>query len=987
MASQAVPWTALLLAGFSTATPAVNFPINSQVPPVSRVGEPFSFIFSPSTFSSSSAVTYTLANPPTWLSIDSDARRLFGTPREEDVAPGRVVGVPVNLVAADDSGSTLLTAILVVSRSPGPKVEIPFEAQVPDFGVYSSPSSLLSAPKDEFSFDLDPGTFSNPSSDPMRYYATMADNTPLPAWISFDPGRLSFSGRTPPSESLIQPPQSFSLRVIASDIPGFAGASLSFDIVVGNHQLVADETTITLRAVPRMPVSYTALRGMVKVDGKPAAPETVSIASTSNVPPWLSVDSGTWHIGGMAPDDAASTSFTITLRDRFSDVLNLTIAVEVVSEPIRQSDIFSGALPRFNITSGRHFSFDLRRYLVDPQNTQISLVASPSYSWIQFDTATDTLFGDAPGGLQDSTVDIQLNARLKDTKESVSSSLRIYIQATSGRTPGAHPTESPGDHTSLAGDGLENGPFNAVLLAVLLPVAILLVAAMCLLFWCFHRRKEHRGPRLTTSDISGPLSTTLMTKATPVPDLEASCSLPDPSKRFGKSFSADDVFVSEQMDYVESRNAFLTRPSLPQSHAQVWLLSPDSSLRSNPPNLPRAGNIHTTGNTSVGRVRPRLQDKINSSLSSITETSINDEIGGLTDERTLASRGNDNKMSFRDKIEVNIPRLPQTPVSTYTGTTPRLCGTDIMSTPQSSSPLVTRDTGEGPLRAQSRLSYYPPASSVGRFAWPWLRRSNFTRSDSRLGRMLKKPSKQPEMAMVGTIASPVAGQLEDGSDRTASDLSPVSPCRGRNQTPSNRPTTRRNETSQDVRDQGQSVIGVEGNRATSLTTAGPNLNTGNDGTALAHPDWRDTPEGLLGISYQDTPVERPRLRASGTWSTVLSATDGIDEAVDSPDPLQRRALTVPESTTRQNWRVLQESPVLKGWSAAEELATAGSPASASSTQLAQTQEREFLAAVSPTPSRPRTAREGSGLTRQSQSNGVSLRSEGSNEESDYAVYI
>lgn len=974
MASQVLAW-AVLLVGLSTATPAINFPINSQVPPVARVGERFSFIFSPSTFSSNSAITYTLSNQPAWLSIDSDARRLFGTPKEEDVAPGRIVSVPVNLVATDDSGSTVLTAILVVSRSPSPKVEIPFGEQIPDFGVYSSPSSLLSAPEDKFSFALDPRTFSNPSGDPIRYYATMADNTPLPAWISFDPGRLSFTGRTPPSESLIQPPQSFPLRVIASDIAGFAGVSLGFDIVVGNHQLVADETTITLRVVPRTLVSYTTLRDTVKVDGKPAAPGTVAIASTSNVPSWLSVDKSTWHISGMPPDDAASTNFTITLRDRFSDVLNLTVAVEVANEPARQPDIFSGVLPRLTITPGTHFSFDLRPYLVNPQNTEISVVRSSSYSWIKFDPATDTLFGDVPEGWQDSTVDMQVNARSRGSEKSVSSSLRIHIQATSGPTPGAHPTEFPGGSTSLAGDGVENGPFNTVLLAVMLPVVILLVAAMCLLFWCFRRRKERRGPGLTTRDISGPPSRTLVAKATPAPDLEASCSLPDPSKRFGKSFSADDVFVSEQMGYVELRNAFLARPNLAQSQAQVWLLSPDSSLRSNPPNISRVGSTHTMGSPSVGRLRPRLQDKVNSSLSSITETSINDEVCELTDERTLASRGNDSRMSFRDKVEINIPRLPQTPVSPYTGTTPKLCDTDVMSTPRSNSPLVTRDTREGPIRAQPRLSYHPPTSSVGKFAWPWLRGSNFTRSDSRLGRILKKPGKRPRMATVGTIASSVAGQLDGRSEHTVSDLSPAPLRRGRNQTPSNRPTTRGSDASQETRDQDRNAIKTEGDGATGLVAAGPNLNTGNDGTALVHPDRRDTPEGLLGISYPDALGERPRLRESRTWTTILSAADRVDEAADGPEALEQQIFTTLELTPRQNWTVIQESPVLRGWNVVEELAIASPP------------QWESWVAASPTASRPGTTGEGSELTRQSQSNGVSLRSEVSRQESDYAVYI
>lgn len=956
MASYAVAWTILLLAGLSTATPAVYFPINSQIPPVARVGEPFSFVFSPSTFSSSSATTYTLANRPAWLSLDSDARRLFGTPTEEDVLPGRVVGVPVHLVATDDSGSTTLSAVLVVSRRPGPKVEIPFERQPPDFGVYSSPCSLLSGPENAFSFALDPSTFSNPSDAPVRYYATMADNTPLPAWIAFDPAKLAFSGRTPPSGSLIQPPERFSLRVIASDIAGFAGASLGFDIVVSNHQLVADNTTIILSAVPGTPILYTTLRGTVKVDGEPATPEAVWIASTPDIPPWLSVDKDTWHITGTPLEDARSTTFTITLRDRFSDTLNLTIALEVASETARQAVIFNGALPEFTIIAGRPFSFDLRLYLVDPQDTQISIVVESSYPWIQFDTNTHRLFGDAPKGLKDATVDIQVNAVSKDSKGPVSSTLKLHIQGASGETPVEQPRETPGGHTFLAGHGLENASFNPVLLAALLPALLLVAAILCLFFWSFRRRQGRQNPRLTVRDISWPLPNTLVTEATTSSsDPDASCALPDPSKRFGKNFSADDVFVSERRSYVESRNAFLARPSRPQSQApQVWLVSPDSSLRSHPPDKPRTGSRRGVDSSGVGRARSRPQDKVNSSLSSITERSNNDELDGSPDERTLDSHGSDSKMSASDKLDVSIPRIPQAPGSGSTATAPRPCDADGVSTPQGCSPLASLDTDTMALEAQSRFSHDPAASAAGRFAWPWLRRTSLTRSDSRLGRILNKRRKQPGVATDGTIASPVSGQLENASPRTTPDMWPLPLFRRPSRILSSRLTPKGKKASRDTRDHDHGAIKPEGDGTTLLAKPGSSVDMRRDGFGIGLPDWQDTPDGLLGMPYPEPQVEPSPLRTSGTWSTILSEDEQMDEVVGSPQALslQQQSPGTGQSTPQANWTLLPESPVLRGWD------EPGSPA--------------FAASPSPMPSRPRMAKE---------------RSKGSKDGPDYEVYI
>src|SRR4051812_2310354 len=130
MASLVAAWAAvLLLAKVSSAAPSLSFPVNSQVPPVARIGRPFSFVFSPSTFLSPSAVTYSIATGPPWLSIDSTGRRLFGTPGDADIGPGQVIGVPVTLLAADMTGAATHDLTLVVSRSPGPQVNLPLEKQ------------------------------------------------------------------------------------------------------------------------------------------------------------------------------------------------------------------------------------------------------------------------------------------------------------------------------------------------------------------------------------------------------------------------------------------------------------------------------------------------------------------------------------------------------------------------------------------------------------------------------------------------------------------------------------------------------------------------------------------------------------------------------------------------------------------------------------------------------------------------------------------
>lgn len=71
----------LALANVISATPNVVLPVNSQLPPVARISQTFSFIFADSTFASSGThLTYSLSEVPGWLHLDSSSRTLYGTP-------------------------------------------------------------------------------------------------------------------------------------------------------------------------------------------------------------------------------------------------------------------------------------------------------------------------------------------------------------------------------------------------------------------------------------------------------------------------------------------------------------------------------------------------------------------------------------------------------------------------------------------------------------------------------------------------------------------------------------------------------------------------------------------------------------------------------------------------------------------------------------------------------------------------------------------
>lgn len=768
MASWLAAWTALiLLSGASLASPGISFPINSQVPPVARVGQPFSFVFSSSTFTSASAITYTLSNPPQWLSIDSAARRLFGTPKDGDIGEGLVVGVPINLVATDATGSATLAATLVVSRSPGPKLNVPLDQQIPSFGTFSGSSTMLSLPRTQFRFDLVPNTFSDPSGSPLNYYAVMADNSPVPAWISFNPSKFSFSGVTPPSESLVQPPQRFAFQVVASDVVGFAAASLRFDIVVGNDVLrpstekqgiTADKTTISLNATLGGVISSKELRESVKVDGKAATTENSLLTLVDQAPSWLSVDKETWEIRGVAPETPGSAIFTVMLQDKALNSLNMTIVVEVVSEVPTGSAQFKKGIPELTATAGKPFFFEIGEYLVDPQDTEITIAAVTPATWLRLASSGNTITGDVPEDIKDLAFHIPIVAKSKTTGSSDTITLTIRIQASEAaaksppefQPPNQLPTPTevstpsiPDNSLVSAGGDYAGAPPNLLLLAILLPTSIIIASVTCLLFWSYRRRQENRRPKLTGRDISGPIPGTFMMNATE-PFVGGYSSTQEFREQFDDPNSRGDLAAAEEKVYIESRATYLSNVSVPRPSATVRLLPPIEGSPSSAAGFFGSGMTPLVSNrTTQKSLRASRYDLRNErSLSSISETSFYEENNTNTPAavsqpsvHSLPQLGPHTTAGtpFGDAIEAHIPTINRDSIITHT---PESAYTAPRSSPVRPSNSDSGNSDGRPLRAESRMDQNPPILTPRRFAWPWLKnamtfRSSTTRSHSR----------------------------------------------------------------------------------------------------------------------------------------------------------------------------------------------------------------------------------------------------------------
>ncbi|OAA62995.1 Cadherin-like protein [Cordyceps fumosorosea ARSEF 2679] len=488
MAALTMLLVALQLAGLAYGKPNLAFPLNAQLPLAARLDTFFTYSFSPQTFISSSNITYSFGkNHPSWLSIESATRRLYGTPKAADIPDGDVVGQEVDIVATDATGSTTMDSTLVISRKPAPAIQIPLQDQIKTFGNFSAPSSVLSYPSASFRYAFNPDTFGKNSG--LNYYAVSSDNSPLPAWIQFDAASMTFSGTTPPFESLVQPPQTFGFILVASDIVGFAATSLAFNIVVGSHKITTKNPIVTINATRGNAVDYDGLENAIDLDGKPAKLSDLDV-TTEGMPQWLNYDKDTGKLSGTPRDGDHASNFTITYSSVLSATLDVLVVVNVAT------GLFQSTFEDMEARPGGKFDVDLGQYFKDPSDIDLNVTTNPTEQWLKVDGFK--LFGNVPKDAKGS-FDVTVDASSKSSTLSESEKLHVSFLAPDGTPTSTSVTTSSPSSTSTStstnqpsespipgmGGRLSTGD---ILLATIIP--ILFIALMLMLFVCFLRRRR-----------------------------------------------------------------------------------------------------------------------------------------------------------------------------------------------------------------------------------------------------------------------------------------------------------------------------------------------------------------------------------------------------------------------------------------------------------------------------------------------------------------
>ena len=568
------------------AAPWISFPVNSQVPPVAQASQLFLFTFSESTFSSTAGtITYNLSGAPSWLQVNGANRTLSGTPGIDDVG-----AATFQLVGSDSTGSTSMTVTLVVLNTQGPQLGDAVLPQLAKVGPTSSPDALLLYPSQAFTIKFDASTFVGTSAATM-YYATSGNNTPLPSWLGFSEQDLEFTGTSPPLVSPTSYPQIYPVRLIASDVVGFAGATAAFEIVVGYDVLYFNVTYQTFAVKSGQYFQTTSLLNNLNFDDRSA--QSSDIASvTSNAPSWLTLYSQNISLAGIPPDDATSQNVTVTVTDANGDMANSTINLDFSA-----TSLFNSNFSTVDATLGQPFNYSIGDAVSSNAGVNIAVDLSSAANWLTYDDTARTLSGTVPSDAAVGVRDVQITAStgtisqtetlpirlVSGTSSPTSTSFSATAEASSSRSGSQSGLAVPTPTLPAIGNKITHSHARrdlAIVLGILLPILLLLILLLLILCCLRRRRRQRDMEALSQKQISRPIleeaepAVVTETSAEGEPLEKERTRTPEPAPRIELPWAPDSLRKSR---------ARLSKKSSPQGSPLIdstWggLISPSSPI-------------------------------------------------------------------------------------------------------------------------------------------------------------------------------------------------------------------------------------------------------------------------------------------------------------------------------------------------------------------------------------------------------------------------
>lgn len=518
--------------------PIESFPVDAQWPPVARIGKAFEFQISDDTFQSSSAgiqINYEAFDLPSWLSFDSGSRTFSGTPQKDDLKDGLTTRVPVTLQGTDPSDNKKVNKSynLVVTGKTSVDVASNFNllALLKNYGSTNGQGGLILKPNQEFNITFGRDSFTNQDYITEYYGTTEPYNAPLPSWMVFDGNNLKFSGVTPVAHSEIAPQTAYQFAIGATDINGYASASIPFSIVVGAHELTTSiQNSLMINVSKSGDFDYQLPLDYVFLDDKTISDNDLGSIETLNAPDWVSLDNGT--LSGRMPmnsDSPSKVNFSVVVHDTFEDSIYWNF--EVAST----HDLFAtDSLPNINATRDNWFQYSfLPSQFTDINDTNISVSfpnSSQNHDWINFKSSNLTLMGKVPDDFE--SLSIALVAQENSLRQQLGFELvgmddrnhhHNNTSSSSSRSSTRHPTSSKSSisptsrsatatATSSSGTAAltpskknRSGTNTAAIAAgVTVPVVVVVAAALFFFLWWRRRRNDKGNDAEKSPDISSP---------------------------------------------------------------------------------------------------------------------------------------------------------------------------------------------------------------------------------------------------------------------------------------------------------------------------------------------------------------------------------------------------------------------------------------------------------------------------------------------------
>ncbi|MFJ5485606.1 putative Ig domain-containing protein, partial [Pectobacterium actinidiae] len=394
-------------------SPVVATPIPAQS--VSQDGS-LNFTVPAGTFTDPDGDTLTLSatladgSPlPAWLSFNPATGTFSGTPGNADVG-----SLSVKVTATDTTHASVSTTFSLtvtnVNDAPVLATSIPPQSVAQDGG---------------FSFTVPAGTFTDPDGDTLTLSATLANGSPLPAWLSFNPATGTFSG-TPGNADV----GSLSIKITATD-PSSAAVSTTFGLTVTN----VNDAPVVSGTLPPQSVaqdggfSFTVPAGTFTDPDGDTLTLSATLANGSPLPGWLSFNPATGTFSGTPGNgDVGSLSIKITATDPSNAAISTTFGLTVTN--VNDAPVVSGTLPPQSVAQDGGFSFTVPAgTFTDPDGDTLTLSAtladgSPLPAWLSFNPATGTFSG-TPGNADVGSLSIKITATDGDTSVSTSFGLTV----------------------------------------------------------------------------------------------------------------------------------------------------------------------------------------------------------------------------------------------------------------------------------------------------------------------------------------------------------------------------------------------------------------------------------------------------------------------------------------------------------------------------------------------------------------------------------